>query len=333
MNCHRDANFGIADHSSRVIAHDLAGDTIMTATTTFNSEQAWECETPTTGGIVVGFDGSPGSRAAIETAAAISKANDWNVHVVSVLPPMSSYKLNLSMTEPRSEIEDLRVQLRDAAIRDAIGASADRERWTREVVVGKAPTGIATVACERLANLIILGRTQRRGLERFIGGETATQVMHSTTVPVLLVDDEMSKPSTIVAAVDFRMASARAASLALQMLADRGTLYLVHIEEPVEAVPDGTTAPDREQYPREALGLFRRLFSGLRPRPGVVIETIVLNGSPVPTIAEFCERVGADLLVAGSRGLPAMARVILGSVSLGLAKKVRIPILIAPAKN
>jgi nucleotide-binding universal stress UspA family protein len=303
----------------------------MTSTVPVSSEQEWQFEAPTLGGIVVGFDGSPASLAAIETAAGISSANGWKVHVVSVLAPMSAYRINPGVDEPASQIEDLRIQLRDAAIRDAIGEQVKRASWTRQVVVGKAAQGIANVAEKRCARLIILGRSQRRGLERFLGGETATQVLHSTAIPVLLVDDELRQPSTIVAAVDFRMASARAAAFALELLQGKGALYLVHVEEPVEVLPDGSVAPEQD-YPAEALALFRRLLARLRPPPGVAVETIILNGAPVPAIAEFSERVGADLVAVGNRGLSPVARMILGSVSLGLARRVHLPILIAPVK-
>jgi len=304
---------------------------MMTTTKPFPSELEWEFETPAIGGIVVGFDGSPASHSAIETASAIAAVNKWKVRVVSVLPPMSSYKLNLGADEPPSEIEDLRIQLRDAAIRDAIGTQLDRAAWTRQVVVGKPAHEIAEVADGCAANLIILGRSQRHVIERLLGGDTTTQVMHCTSVPVLLVQDEMPKPSTIVAGVDFSVASARAASVALQMFAGAGTLYLVYVQEPLGVFPDGIVAPEPESHPGEILGLFRRLLTRLRPPAGVVVETVVLNGMPVPAIAEFSERVGADLLAVGTRGMSAAARVVLGSVSLGLARRVRLPILIAPA--
>jgi len=305
----------------------------MTSTIPVSSEQEWQFETPALGGIVVGFDGSPASLAAIETAAGISEARGWCVHVVSVLSPMSSYRLSAGIDESESQIEDLRGQLRDAAIRDAIGAHCQRQSWTREVTIGKPAAEIATVADERHASLIILGRSQRRGIERFLGGETATQVMRSTSTPVLLVDDELRHPSTIVVAVDFRMASARAASIALQLLGDRGALYLVHVEEPVEVFPDGSVSPEPVEYPAEVLALFRSLLARLRPAPGIAVETIVLHGAPAQVIAEFSERVGADMVAVGSRGLSPVARMILGSVSLGVARKVRTPILVAPAKN
>jgi nucleotide-binding universal stress UspA family protein len=306
---------------------------MMTTTNPFTSEEQWEFETPAIGGIVVGFDGSPASHSAIETASVLAAANGWIVRVVSVLPPMSSYKLNLGVDEQPSEIDDLRIQLRDAAIRDAIGTQVDRAAWRRQVVIGKPAHEIAEVADKCAANLIILGRSQRRAIERFLGGETTTQVMRCSSVPVLLVDDAMPKLSTVVAAVDFSAASARAASVALQMCAGAGTLYLVYVQERLGVIPDGIVAPDPHSYSGDIPGRFRRMLTRLRPPAGVVVETVVLDGMPVPAIAEFCERVGADLLAVGTRRMSAAARVVLGSVSLGLARRVRMPILMAPARG
>jgi len=304
---------------------------MSTTTGPFSSEQQWEFETPEIGGIVVGFDGSPASRSAIETASAIAVANGWKVRVVSVIPPMSSYKLNLGADEPPAEIEDLRIQLRDAAIRDAIGTQLDRAEWVRQVVIGKPAREIAEVADKCAANLIILGHSQRHGIERLLSSGTTSQVLHSSSVPVLLVENEIAKPASVVVAVDFSRASARAASVALQMVASPGTVYLAYVQESLGIAPERVTARDAESYSGETLGLFRRLLARLRPPRGVVVQTVVLNGIPVPAITEFCQQVGADLLAVGTRGMSAPARAVLGSVSVGLARKLHIPVLIAPA--
>src|SRR6476620_11184249 len=304
--------------------------TAMTAPIT--SEQQWQCQTPDIGGMVVGFDGSPASYAAIRAASVIAAINGWSTHVVSVLPTMSSYKLNVGIDEPQSEIEDLRIQLRDAAIRDAIGCDCDEAGWSREVVMGKASEEIARIADKRAANLIILGRNQRGTVDRLLGIDTTLQVMGCSSVPVLIVDEDLDKPSVAVAAVDFSKASARAVSIALQMLGRSGILYLVHVEEPLSVFPDGAISQP-EAYSGETFFLFRRLLAQLRIPSKVMVETITLNGAPVPAIAEFCERVGADVLAVGSHGLTPIARAVLGSVSRPLIRKVRVPIIIAPAKG
>lgn len=303
------------------------------ATPLRSTEQQWQYETPMIGGLVVGFDGSPASQAAIESAALIAAARRWPVHVVSVLPPMSSYKLELKRDRSASEIEDLRKQLRDVALRDAIGTAAARAGWTRQVVMGNAATQIATVAEKRAADMIILGRTQRGVIDRLVTGETTLQVMRCSSVPVLVVDSEMEAPATAVVAVDFGPASVRAARMVVELLGKTGTLYLVYVEEPIDLFPGATIAPVADHYPGEIVVLFRRMMEALRVPPGVVVETVVLNGAPVPTLEEFCECVGADLLAAGTHALSRAAYFFLGSVSTGLVRKTPIPLLIAPASH
>lgn len=307
----------------------------MTTQTTSlrGTEQRWQYETPMIGGLVVGFDGSPASHAALESAAVMAASRRWPVHVVSVLPPMSSYKLELGRDRAPSEIEDLRRQLRDAALRDAIGTATERSGWTHQVVVGNAAPQLAKIAEKRAADLIILGRTQRGVIDRLVTGETTLQVMRCSSVPVLVVDSEMEKPATAVVAVDFGPACIRAARLALELLGKTGTLYLVYVEEPIDLFPGATIAPVAEHYPGEVIVLFRRMLEGIRVPPDVVVETVMLNGAPAPAIEEFCERVGADLLAAGTHGLSRVAAFFLGSVSTALVRRAPVPVLIAPTAS
>jgi nucleotide-binding universal stress UspA family protein len=306
---------------------------MTTLTAPRSSAQQWQYEVPVIGGIVVGFDGSPASHAALESAALIAAAKKCPVHVVSVLPPMSSYHMRVGIDEGRSALEDSRIQLCDAAIRAAIGSFNDRDEWTRQVTVGRTAEEIALAADARCADLIILGRSECGVVDRLRGGETTLQVMRSSSVPVLVVAQEMNKPDTVVVAVDFGPASVRAASIGMEMLGESGTLYLVHVEEPVDGFADGVIAFVADTYPGRLLVLFRRLIEDLRVPPGVVVESVMLNGRPTVAITEFCERVGADLLAAGMHGLNGVERFLMGSVSTGLVRKACQPILVAPARD
>jgi len=296
------------------------------------TQQQWQFESPMIGGLVVGFDGSPASQAALDSAAVIATEKRWPVHVVSVLPPMSSYKFELKAHQPQSEIEDLRRQLRDASVCDAIGSDPKRAGWTRQILIGNSAEQIAKVAEKRGADLIILGRSQRRGLDRLITGETTLQVMRCSSVPVMVVEDDLMKPTTAVVAVDFGPASMLAARVALELLGAEGTLYLVYVEEPIDLFPGATISPVPQHYPGEVIVFFRRMLEGLRVPAGVVGQTVLLNGSPVSAIEEFCERVGADLLVAGTHGLSRVTSFFLGSVSTGLVRRIRLPVVITPER-
>jgi nucleotide-binding universal stress UspA family protein len=93
---------------------------------------------------------------------------------------------------------------------------------------------IAAVARERAATLVVVGASPHQRLNRIIGGERAVQVLRSWSCPVLSVPPGFAAlPKKIVVAVDFAPASMRAAQLALSMLADGGTLTLVHVLPPV----------------------------------------------------------------------------------------------------
>lgn len=295
-----------------------------------SSQQLWQFE-PCTDGIVVGFDGSPSSHAALESAGALAAARKCPVHVISVLRGMSSYRLDPGNDQSPSQVNDLRIQLRDAAIRDAIGSIHERADWTRQVVVGSVAEEIAKAAEARGADMILVGRTDRGVIDRLLGGESTLQLMRSCSIPVLVIGDEMGSPRTIVVAVDFGPASTRAASLAIELLRGSGTLYLVYVEGPIEVLPDGTLAGDLESHPGDVVMRFRWLTSQLRAPNGVVVETVMLSGSAAHAILEFSERVGADVLAVGTHGLKGIQRFLLGSVSTALVRNSEKPILVVPA--
>jgi nucleotide-binding universal stress UspA family protein len=304
-----------------------------TLTTSTPSQQLWQFETPTIGGILVGFDGSPASLAALVTADSIAASRNWPVHVISVLHPMATYKFDISDDETQSHVAELRIQLRNGLLNDAIGSMKAETRWTHEVVIGGVADEILDAAERRVADLIIIGQTDCGMVDRVLGRETTLKLLRSSSIPILIVPSEMDAPDNVVVAVDFGPASEHAAAVAVGLVQGSGTVYLVHVEQPFEALPDGTVAPEPEEYPQDLAKRFSDLIRGLKVSAGVVIETVVLNGTPVPALLEFCDKVGADMLAAGTHGLKGLQRFLLGSVSKALVRNCRQPVLIVPSKG
>jgi nucleotide-binding universal stress UspA family protein len=58
------------------------------------------------------------------------------------------------------------------------------------------------------------------------------------------------------------------------------------------------------------------------------IDTVVVDGEPVPTLAKVVSERSADLLVVGNRGLNTLAGRILGSVPAEAARKSTVDVLI-----
>lgn len=97
-------------------------------------------------GIVVAVDGSRSSLVTAEAAGRL--ADEWKVpvHLVSVLPPFADYGAHPEGDEPASQVEDLRIQLRDSAIRKMLDRLHRTNEWSHEVVVGRLPAALVTAA-------------------------------------------------------------------------------------------------------------------------------------------------------------------------------------------
>ena len=97
-------------------------------------------------GIVVAVDGSKSSLVTAEAAGRL--ADEWKVpvHLVSVLPPFADYGSHPEGDEPASQVEDLRVQLRDAAIRKMKDRLNRTNEWSHEVIVGRVPAALVMAA-------------------------------------------------------------------------------------------------------------------------------------------------------------------------------------------
>ncbi|SEN80569.1 Nucleotide-binding universal stress protein, UspA family [Mesobacillus persicus] len=60
----------------------------------------------------------------------------------------------------------------------------------------------------------------------------------------------------------------------------------------------------------------------------VQFETKILHGEPGPTIVDYSNKNGVDVVIIGSRGLNALQELVLGSVSHKVAKRAECPVLI-----
>ena len=306
--------------------------TACTVATSETTQQSWEYEKLVPCGIVVGVDGSPESIAAFNAGARIARTRRCAFHAVSVIPPYPAYQIDPGVEASKASVDDLRLQLRSAALVKLMNAVDADPSWTHEVVIGRPAKAIVRIADERGAELILVGRTEHGVMDRIMGGETTLQIMRLSSIPVLAVANDSQTPHSAVVAVDFSEPSMRAAMKALELMRS-GTLYLVHVEPLiVEQAPGMPSASAITRYPGDIVVWFRKFIEALKVPAGVIVETIILNGKPVPTLIEFSERVGAGMIAAGSHAHTRMERFLLGSVSTGLVRNASCPILVTPGQ-
>lgn len=135
----------------------------------------------------------------------------------------------------------------------------------------------------------------------------------------------------ILVAVDGSEPSSRGARLAADIAVRFGArITLAHVVPRLLLPPDvyGLTTAEVEREKRaHGEAVLHDALTALGGA-GVEVDTLVLSGAPAETLADAAAAPDVDLVVAGSRGQGAVARVLLGSVSDRLAHLCPKPILI-----
>ena len=135
----------------------------------------------------------------------------------------------------------------------------------------------------------------------------------------------------ILIAVDGSPAGAVAARFGLELAAEHHAeptfVYVVPAVDVLLAGGFGITAArphevtvDDHEPLENALALSGEL--------GITAHAELLHGEPVDEIVAFADTLDADLIVVGSRGHGALASALLGSVSRGILRESRRPVLV-----
>ncbi|WP_369900107.1 universal stress protein [Bacillus manliponensis] len=133
----------------------------------------------------------------------------------------------------------------------------------------------------------------------------------------------------ILLAVDGSEHSLRATDEAIKIasLAKDCKVEVVFVADFSKAKSDVLHAQGREEL---ELSRRKRIFpitEKLR-LSDIAYESKILHGDPGPTIVDYANNGGFDLVVLGSRGLNTLQEMVLGSVSHKVAKRVHCPVLI-----
>jgi nucleotide-binding universal stress UspA family protein len=134
--------------------------------------------------VVVGYDGSPGSRAALARAADVA-GGDGVVFVVHAYPrarawfgfPNDQEHLDSVLAEAEAKMR---------ALYGETGGPLDRVAWEPEIIAGDPAEAIAAVADARHADEIVVG-SRRSGLTRALHGNVAQDLIRTAGVPVTVV--------------------------------------------------------------------------------------------------------------------------------------------------
>jgi len=149
---------------------------------------------------------------------------------------------------------------------------------------------------------------------------------------------------TILVTVDFSDVSPRLIDVAQKLAATPDSrVILLHVREfdqgefmPEFAVPGyvpmPVIIPVKSPPKGEEQERLQRLKESAASFPGEV-EALVIEGATVPTILETSRTRHADLIVMGSHGHGAVYNLLLGSVTAGVLKSAKCPVLVVPSEG
>ena len=141
---------------------------------------------------------------------------------------------------------------------------------------------------------------------------------------------------TILAAIDFSDVTEHLVEVARDMARAHGVpLYLLHVEESEPDFVGYEPGPQhvRDQVAHDAVRHFKEensLRDQLRAE-GIDAHSMVLQGPFVEKVLAEAARLSADLIVVGSHGHGAVYNLLLGSVTEGIIKGAKCPVLVVPA--
>lgn len=266
--------------------------------------------------ILVATDLSEAASYALRTAAHLASLTNGQVHVVHAGDEVHAGKKGGTARE-----EPVLRQWSDIAIARDVPV---------EVVVRAGPPG-AIVGQESLrvgADVVLLG-PHRGGVGGTLGG-TADRVVRSSSIPCLILPEELRLPlHRVLVPVDSSAGARGALAVALTWAS-----ALRHREKHRTCVRALHVSPESEAG-RNAEHELGRVVDEVRQElsyiAGVDVESVLVHGeSAGPTILEYADQNRIDLIVIATRGASMTSPAILGSVSSAVARNTRVPVLLVP---
>lgn len=284
-------------------------------------------------GVVVGVDGSPASRAAVDWAARDAALRDVPLTVVHVMP---STVIGAWTDLPMSpEFWTARTRRAEELVTEALewvarAISVSPRIPVRHKVLS-APIVPAMADMSKDADMVVVGCRGLGGVQALLLGSVSSALLHQAHCPVAVIHDEDlamtdSANAPVAVGIDGSPASELATAIAFDEASRRGVdLVAIHVwGDYTDDFVNGTW-DSLGNWADEALG--ERLAGWTERYPDVTVHRVVDQNSPARSLLEHAKK--AQLLVVGSRGRGGYAGLLLGSVGSAIAHGARTPVIVA----
>ncbi|QDT33207.1 universal stress protein [Thalassoglobus polymorphus] len=279
--------------------------------------------------IVVATDFSERSDRAIQRAKLLARDFDAKVYLVHVVDDDQAQEIVLAERDVSTQL----LEKLTRTLREVNGLNCEFR-----VVLGKPFSGITSTARDLNADLIIIGPHRRQILKNILVGTTAERTIRTADRPVLTANGVPTGPYRRAVLATDLSAYSKAMILSAKSLGllDQLNLSLLHV----------FNAPGIALMNRASLSVEEKqsYLAGERKRAsenvasfieGINIEGLstILKPDTADTAETICEtaiELSAELIVVGTCGRSAVARVLMGSVTEGVLRNSERDVLAVP---
>jgi nucleotide-binding universal stress UspA family protein len=283
------------------------------------------------GPIVVGVERSERSRDALALARTLARASGTRLILVAVYP-LDGRSARVGRDAYANSLADDAQATLEWAARPLAGVHAE----LRAVPGTSVSRGLQHVAADEGALAIVVGPSDRGSVGRVVPGTVGARLLHGAPCPVAVAaSGYWGSAIAPIRRIGVGYVGASEADEALNAAVGLATctgaaIRVLSVLEPAAitaAVPMGLAYTEREDD--ERVSLTHRLHQVIdRAAASVEVSGDVVDGYADDELARLSGEV--DILVCGSRGHGPLGGVMLGSVSAGVLRKARCPVLIVP---
>jgi nucleotide-binding universal stress UspA family protein len=287
-------------------------------------------------GVVVGVDGSPGSKVAVQWAARDAELRNVRLTLVHVVPATAGTWLEASLIPEwmRRQRERGR-QMIDEALKIA-GESCQRGSAQIDCEMPSAITVPALVDLSKDADLVVVGCLGTGTLRGRHLGSVSSGLVYHAHCPVAVIHDGVelnadAARAPVLVGIDGSPESELATAIAFDEASRRKVgLVALHAWAPVGVFDTIVSFPGPGWPALRAVEdevLAERLAGWGERYPDVSVQRLIVRDEPARQLVETAE--SAQLLVVGSHGRGGFAGMLLGSVSAAVVLLARVPVIVA----
>lgn len=297
-------------------------------------------------GVFLGFDYTVPAEAAITWVRELRRAGPCRVTVAYANWPDERERLGFprNPSAPRNPepVQDALERSLRARVSALVG---DDARVIVQAARGRADLALLEMASEAQADLIVTGTHQQKGIGRLLYPSVSRGLLQAALVSVVTVPAVQALKRVppvpvlrrVLVATDFSPLAARAIAHAFAVAEPGGVVQVVHVCHPL-ALAGGEfetgigPSARHASYVRACERKLRALVPEEAPALGIGAEVAVVEDEePAAAICRQAERFGADVIVLGSQGRSALARVMLGSVAQSVMASSKRPVFVVRA--